>query len=123
MYYVMCNNSILFNSHYPRVEYYTFSTIMKRNWLISFIIRQTATDVLIITLYTWYNLIALKFAIGLHKLVGMIFAVLKLHIIKQAVGNESCYPMKNTLIITALSSRSRKNCFSVLLKFRQSTIH
>jgi hypothetical protein len=37
----------------------------------------------------------------------MIFAVSFEIIIQRAVGNESCYPMKNTLIITALSSRSR----------------
>jgi hypothetical protein len=38
----------------------------------------------------------------------MIFAVSFEIIIQQAVGNESCYPMKNTLIIIVLSNRSRK---------------
>jgi hypothetical protein len=36
--------------------------------------------------------------IGLHKLVVMIFAV-NFEIIQRAVGNESCYSMKNTLIM------------------------
>jgi hypothetical protein len=54
----------------------------------------------VITLYTWYHCIALKFGIGLNKLVVMIFAVSFEVIIQRAVGNESCYPMKNTLIIT-----------------------
>jgi hypothetical protein len=49
--------------------------------------------------------IPLKFAIGLHKLVAMIFAVSFEIIIQQAVGNESCYPMKNTLTITVLSNK------------------
>jgi hypothetical protein len=52
--------------------------------------------------------IPLKFAIGLHKLVAMIFAVSFEIIIQQAVGSESCYPMKNTLIITVLSNKSRE---------------
>jgi hypothetical protein len=52
---------------------------------------------------------ALKFAIGLHKLVAMIFAVSFEIIIQRAVDNESCHTMKNTLIITVLSNRSRKN--------------
>jgi hypothetical protein len=34
------------------------------------------------------------FAIELHKLVAMIFAVSFEIIIQRAVGNESCYPMK-----------------------------
>jgi hypothetical protein len=32
-------------------------------------------------------------------------------IIQRAVANESCYPMKNTLIIIVLSNRSRKMSF------------
>jgi hypothetical protein len=59
--------------------------------IISFIIRQTE-----------------KFTIRLHKLVALIFAVNFEIIIQWAVGNESCYAMKNTLIITVLSNRSRK---------------
>jgi hypothetical protein len=39
----------------------------------------------------------------------MIFAVSFEIIIQRAVSNESCYPMKNTLIITVLSNISRKN--------------
>jgi hypothetical protein len=44
----------------------------------------------------------------------MIFAVSFEIIIQWAVGNESCYPMKNALIITVLSNRSRKNYFQLL---------
>jgi hypothetical protein len=39
----------------------------------------------------------------------MIFAVSFEIIIQRAVDNESCHTMKNTLIITVLSNRSRKN--------------
>jgi hypothetical protein len=39
----------------------------------------------------------------------MIFAMSFEIIIQRAVGNESCNPMKNTLIITVLSNRNRKN--------------
>jgi hypothetical protein len=52
--------------------------------------------------------IALKFAIGLHKLVTVIFAVSFEIIIHRAVGNDSCYQMKNTLIITVLSNIIKK---------------
>jgi hypothetical protein len=76
------------NSHYPRVEYYTFSTTMK----ISFIIRQTETDVLQLLLRSLD--IALKFAIGLHKLVAIIFAVSFEIIIQRAVGNGPYYLIK-----------------------------
>jgi DUF1680 family protein len=38
----------------------------------------------------------------------MIFTVSFGIIIQRAVGNESCYPMKSTLIITVLSNMSRK---------------
>jgi hypothetical protein len=49
--------------------------------------------------------IALKYETGLHKLVAMIFAVSFeiTPIIQGAVGNESCYSMKNTLIIITYS--------------------
>jgi hypothetical protein len=70
---------------------------------------QTEIDVLKL-LHILY-IIALKFAIGLHKLVAMIFAVSFEIIIQGAVGNESCYPMENTLIITVLSNRSREIFF------------
>jgi hypothetical protein len=55
--------------------------------------------------------IALKYVIGLHKLVAVIFAVSFeiTPIIQGAVGNESCYPKKNTLIITLLYNKSKKN--------------
>jgi hypothetical protein len=55
------------------------------------------------------DIIALKFATELHKLVAMIFAVNYEIIIQRALDNESCYPMKNTLIVTVLSNRSRKS--------------
>jgi hypothetical protein len=55
------------------------------------------------------DIIALKFATGLHKLVAMIFAVNYEIIIQRALDNESCYPMKNTLIVTVLFNRSRKS--------------
>jgi hypothetical protein len=45
-----------------------------------------------------------KIAIGLHKLVAIIFAVsFDIIIIPLAVDNESCYPMKNTLIILIIT--------------------
>jgi hypothetical protein len=53
------------------------------------------------------DFIAVKFATGLHKLVAIIFAVSFEIIIERAVGNESCYSIKNTLIITVLSNGSR----------------
>jgi hypothetical protein len=62
---------------------------------ISFIIRQTETDVLKLLLCI-LDTIALKFATELHKLVAMIFAVSFEIIVQRAVGNESYYPMKNT---------------------------
>jgi hypothetical protein len=51
---------------------------------------------------------ALKFAIGLHKPVAMIFFEIT---IQRAVGDEPCYLMKNTLIITLLYNKSRKTNF------------
>jgi hypothetical protein len=57
------------------------------------------------------NTIALQFAIGLHKLVAIIFAVSFEIIIQRAGDNESCYPMKNILIITVFRSR-KKSIFS-----------
>jgi hypothetical protein len=53
---------------------------------MSFIIRQTETDVLK-WLLCMLDTIPLKFAIGLHKLVAMIFAVSFEIIIQQAVMN------------------------------------
>jgi hypothetical protein len=53
------------------------------------------------------DIIAVKFATGLHKLVAIIFAVSFEIIIERAVGNESCYSIQNTLIITVLSNGSR----------------
>jgi hypothetical protein len=41
----------------------------------------------------------------------MIFAMTIEIIIQRAVGNDSCYPMKNNLFITVLANRSRKNLF------------
>jgi Na+-translocating ferredoxin:NAD+ oxidoreductase RnfD subunit len=41
----------------------------------------------------------------INLVVAMIFALSFEIIIQRAVGNESCYPMKNTLIITLLSNR------------------
>jgi hypothetical protein len=61
-------------------------------WLI---IRQAETDVLQLLLCI-LDTVALKFVIGLHKLVDMIFAVSFEIIIQQAVGNEPCY-LINTL--------------------------
>jgi hypothetical protein len=66
---------------------------------------------------------ALKFPIGLHKLIAMIFAVSFEIIIQRAVGYESCYPIKNTLIITVLSNRSRKSivCYSRVMAISTKT--
>jgi hypothetical protein len=75
---------------------------------ISFIIRQTETDVLKL-LFCTLDTIALKFAVRLYKLVALIFAVRFKIIIQQAVGNESF--MKTLIIITALYNRSRKKYF------------
>jgi hypothetical protein len=57
--------------------------------------------------------IRLKFAIGLHKLVDMIFTVSFEIIIQRPVGNESCYLLKSTLIIRILCNRSREDCFYI----------
>jgi hypothetical protein len=59
--------------------------------------------------------------IGLHKLVTMIFAVSFEIIIQRGVGNESYYPMKNTLITTVLSNRSRKNTYKSFYKYFYAT--
>jgi hypothetical protein len=45
----------------------------------------------------------------------MIFAVSFEIIIQQAVGKESRYPMKNSLISTVLSNRSRKKGLRVVI--------
>jgi hypothetical protein len=60
--------------------------------------KHTETNVLQLLLDT----IALKFAIGLHKLVAMIFAMRFEIIMQRAVGNEHCCLIENTLIITVL---------------------
>jgi hypothetical protein len=57
------------------------------------IIRQTETDILQLLLTT-LDAIKLKFAIGLHKLVAMIFTVSFESIIQRPVGNETCYLIK-----------------------------
>jgi hypothetical protein len=75
---------------------------------LCFIIRQTETDVLQLLLCI-LDTIVLKFAIGLHKLVAMTFAVSFEIIIQRTMGNEPYYLMKNTLITTVLYNRSRKN--------------
>jgi hypothetical protein len=62
--------------------------------------------------------IALKLAIGLYKLVVVIFAVSFEIIIQWAVGNQPCYLIKTHLIMTVLYNRSRKNdTFPVLKNF------
>jgi hypothetical protein len=52
--------------------------------------------------------IALNVVIVFHKLVAVIFTVIFEIIIQRAVGDELCYLMKNTLIITVFYNRSRK---------------
>jgi hypothetical protein len=66
------------------------------------------TDVLKLLLCI-FDTIALKFTSGLHKLVAIIFPVSFEIMIQRAVGNESCYSIKNTLIIKVLSKRRRKH--------------
>jgi hypothetical protein len=55
--------------------------------------------------------IALNVAIGVHKLVAVIFAVIFEIIIQRAVGDELCYLMKNTLIITVFYNTPGLNKF------------
>jgi hypothetical protein len=65
--------------------------------------------------------IAFKFAIGLYKLVAMIFAVSFEIIIQRAVGNESCYPMKNTLSnyqYYAIGVEKKYPLFKIFLRHR-----
>jgi hypothetical protein len=73
--------------------------------------RTFETDILKLLLCI-LDTIALKFVTGLHKLV--IFAVIFEIIDQRVVGNESCYPMKNALIIRVLSNRSRENKLSAV---------
>jgi hypothetical protein len=64
--------------------------------------------------------IALKFAIGLHKLVAMIFAVSFEIIIQRAVGNELCYLIKkdfNNYIIRPKIGVEKNNYTSHSVKF------
>jgi hypothetical protein len=64
--------------------------------------------------------IALKFAIGLHKLVAMIFAVNFEIIIQRAVGNEPCYLIKkdfNNYIIRPKIGVEKNNYTSHSVKF------
>jgi hypothetical protein len=64
--------------------------------------------------------IALKFAIGLHKLVAMIFAASFEIIIQRAVGNEPCYLIKkdfNHYIIRPKIGVEKNNYTSHSVKF------
>jgi hypothetical protein len=77
------------------------------------------TDVLQLLLCI-LDTIALKFAIGLHKLVAMIFAVSFEIIIQRAVGNEPCYLIKkdfNNYIIRPKIGVEKNNYTSHSVKF------
>jgi hypothetical protein len=73
-------------TYFPRSSKYRESFIFDK--IVSFIIRQTETDVVKLLLCI-LDTIALKFAIELHKPVAMIFAVSFKIIIQRAVGKES----------------------------------
>jgi hypothetical protein len=77
------------NSHYPRVKYVPYFFYDHEEKLIN------------------------KFLLDKLKLT---FAVSFEIIIQRAVGNESCYTIKNTLIITVLSNRSIKKIIHVIKK-------